>query len=251
MSTRIYYSGTALLLWSEYRTPSPHRHLAAHLVVAPTGSLRLSVGAPGAAPRVFEAPAFLIAPDVWHTVETGGESAAVFLFDGTTDAAARIAELLAGADAATLEQNTASELQRICIEHEADLERVFTGCVEALDLGTTSHVMDPRVAEALAAIRELPAIDDDAIARLADGACLSQSRFSHLFREGTGIALNRYLVLEKMRRAAEGVAAHGDLTRAALDAGFASPSHFSATCQRMFGISMTEFLGSLASNGTD
>ncbi|WP_280438574.1 helix-turn-helix domain-containing protein [Nocardia cyriacigeorgica] len=40
-----------------------------------------------------------------------------------------------------------------------------------------------------------------------------------------------------------GTAAPHDLTRAAVDAGFASPSHFSDVFRAMFGLTPTAFLG--------
>lgn len=72
---------------------------------------------------------------------------------------------------------------------------------------------------------------------LFDPACLSQSRLSHLFKESVGISLHRYLAWEKMRKGYVNYRKYGSITEAAMRAGFDSPSHFAATCKRMFGLS--------------
>jgi AraC-like DNA-binding protein len=72
---------------------------------------------------------------------------------------------------------------------------------------------------------------------LAAALGLSTSRFLHLFAAQTQTSLRRYRSWCRMALAARALAAGADLTRAAADAGFATPSHFSAAFRRMFGLS--------------
>ncbi|MFC8042522.1 helix-turn-helix domain-containing protein [Nocardia sp. NPDC057353] len=101
---------------------------------------------------------------------------------------------------------------------------------------------DPRIA---AVLRDL--LDDPAGARGAAGcaaaAGLSTSRFLHLFGAQTGTSFRRYRLWARMLRAGRGIAAGGDLTRAAADAGFASPSHFSDSFHALFGLTASALLG--------
>jgi AraC-like DNA-binding protein len=74
-------------------------------------------------------------------------------------------------------------------------------------------------------------------ARAAAGiACLSESRFSHLFVEQIGLPFRTYLLWLRLSIAVERMAAGDSLTVAAHDAGFADSAHFSRTFLRMFGI---------------
>ncbi|HXV92967.1 MAG TPA: AraC family transcriptional regulator [Pseudonocardia sp.] len=96
--------------------------------------------------------------------------------------------------------------------------------------------LDPRIAAALAALHTMDLQHPRSAAQLASLVGLSPSRFLHLFRAGTGTSLRRYRTWLRMIRAADELRRGGDLTTAALDAGFASPSHFSDTVLAMFGL---------------
>lgn len=113
-----------------------------------------------------------------------------------------------------------------------------------LDTGTVPHWLDlagpvspasvdGRIA---AAIRHLAGHPTVSAAELAAGAGLSVSRFLHLFREHTGTSFRRYRLWARMYRVGRTIACRGDLTAAAADAGFASPSHFSDAFHMMFGL---------------
>ena len=69
---------------------------------------------------------------------------------------------------------------------------------------------------------------------------LSQSRLSHIFKQQTGITLHSYLAFEKLHKTHQYYIEGKTLTEACLLAGFSSSSHFSATCKRMFGMSIRE-----------
>jgi AraC-like DNA-binding protein len=70
-------------------------------------------------------------------------------------------------------------------------------------------------------------------ARLAD---LSPSRFQFLFRNAVGMPFRRYRLWRRMAIVVQDLAKGRALTGAALDAGFASSAHFSATFKAMFGL---------------
>ncbi len=70
---------------------------------------------------------------------------------------------------------------------------------------------------------------------VAAEACLSPSRFRHLFVEETGMALRPYILWRRFLSAWELVAAGGSLSAAAHAAGFADAAHLSRTSRRMFG----------------
>nr|WP_246849462.1 helix-turn-helix transcriptional regulator [Rubellimicrobium arenae] len=70
----------------------------------------------------------------------------------------------------------------------------------------------------------------------ASVACLSESRFSHLFAEETGLPFRSWVLWRRMMRAMQARGAGASLTDAAHLAGFSDSAHFSRTFMRMFGV---------------
>jgi AraC-like DNA-binding protein len=112
-------------------------------------------------------------------------------------------------------------------------ELAALAALTALDAHTST--IDPRVSEALSALDAGAALDRGA-PYFAARAGLSTSRFLHVFREHAQVAFRRYRLWARMRAAVTAISRGADLTRAALDAGFATPSHFSAAFRAMFGV---------------
>ncbi|MCD7814986.1 MAG: helix-turn-helix transcriptional regulator [Lachnospiraceae bacterium] len=115
---------------------------------------------------------------------------------------------------------------------------------DMLGIENFSLSMDERIKNALETLKSLESVEADTISKLAAEAGISVSRFSHLFKENVGIALRRYLALEKIRKSYIHLLKSGNITDAAMMAGFDSPSHLASTCKRMFGISLSDFMKS-------
>ena len=103
------------------------------------------------------------------------------------------------------------------------------------------HDIDPRIEVAAKQIREDPAADVSA-RELAATVGLSESRFLHLFRQEIGSSLRRYRMWSRLLRAGAEIAAGRNLTTAAVEAGFASPSHLADRFKTTFGLSATQLL---------
>jgi AraC-like DNA-binding protein len=110
-----------------------------------------------------------------------------------------------------------------------------TRIVRALTGGTEpSVVSDPRILRAVAYVRahlDAPLT----LETVAEEACLSPSRFRHLFVEQTGMALRPYILWRRFLRVWELVSAGESLSAAAHAAGFADAAHLSRTSRSMFG----------------
>lgn len=86
---------------------------------------------------------------------------------------------------------------------------------------------------------------------VAEIACLSPSRFRHLFVEQTGMALRPYILWRRFLQVWSHMAMDHSLSAAAHAAGFADAAHLSRTSRRMFGfppsaIRMSEMLPTTA-----
>ncbi|MGY1945989.1 helix-turn-helix domain-containing protein [Nocardia asiatica] len=130
------------------------------------------------------------------------------------------------------------ELVELCGETDVDPDRIF-----ARATGGPASVADPRIEWVAAAIRRDPnqTFRADSIAA---NLGLSTAHFLRLFAQWSGTTFRGYQrwarVVHTLRDAASG----RDLTRSAVDAGFATPSHFSETFHDMFGLSATALLRS-------
>ena len=112
---------------------------------------------------------------------------------------------------------------------------VMREAARALTRGdASSRALDRRIVEVLEELRRDPsgAMDRAGAARIAG---VSVSRFSHLFREQVGASFQSYRLWVRMRCAVEALVAGGDITRAALDAGFSDHAHLTRTMRRFTG----------------
>jgi len=97
------------------------------------------------------------------------------------------------------------------------------------------RVPDERILRAVAYIKshlDAPLTLEEVAAE----ACLSPSRFRHLFVEQTGMALRPYILWRRFLRVWELIMGGATLSSAAHAAGFADAAHLTRTSRRMFGI---------------
>ncbi|SDM51320.1 helix-turn-helix domain-containing protein [Allokutzneria albata] len=123
-----------------------------------------------------------------------------------------------------------------------DEDRLVRDPCEAVEelLGEEPGEIDERVGEAFSLLR----VRDASAAEIAAAVNLSTSRFLHLFSEHAATSFRRYRLWARMLRVAESVSAGTNLTTAAVEAGFASPGHFSDAFRAMFGLTASTFLAS-------
>jgi len=70
----------------------------------------------------------------------------------------------------------------------------------------------------------------------ADKACLSSTRFAHLFKDQVGLPFSRYMLWRKLTRAMVAIASEGTIAAAAHAADFADAAHLTRTFYQMFGM---------------
>lgn len=226
-----------IMMRAEYRTPDPHSHLAVHFIAGLVGPVHCVVSGDS-----FDADAVFIASDVVHTAYAETGDMLVFLFD-TAGSIAEEAQkqYLCGRPYFCGDKETVEKLREIWKNNPpAQADSLIT---QLLGLDTVGNTLrDERISQVLEYLRSLDEVPEDITAQLCAKVCLSPSRLSHLFKENVGISLHRYLAMDKMRKGYIHFQKYGNITEASLRAGFDSPSHFAATCKRMFGISFSEFV---------
>lgn len=105
---------------------------------------------------------------------------------------------------------------------------------------------DPRILRAIAYVKAHLA-DSPTLEQVAAEACLSPSRFRHLFVEETGMALRPYMLWRRLLSVWELLMVGESLSTAAHRAGFADAAHLTRTSKRMLGLppSMLQMAGPL------
>src|SRR5262249_42868939 len=126
-----------------------------------------------------------------------------------------------------------AELIRLCRNRSPDPVRLLD-CAAGPQVGA----IDPRIAAAIETIRAQPGLSEPAV-EIARRAGLSRSYFLRLFTAQTGTSFRRYRLWARMLHVMQRISDGYDLTGAAIEAGFASPSHFSDAFNQMFGLTAT------------
>lgn len=121
-------------------------------------------------------------------------------------------------------------------EDTDDVAALVRRIVQGLRPGLSpSRRFDARVATVLEAIRQ----SDDlrmSLDTAAGIACLSPTRFAHLFKDQVGLPFSRYMLWRKLTRAMVAVASERTIAAAAHAADFADAAHLTRTCYQMVGM---------------
>ena len=215
-----------------------HSHQALQIVASAGEGLRLHHDG-----GWHEHQAALIRPDRPHRLHPGDDSHVLLLLDPQSEQALALAALLPrGADAMGLDLPNESAFTKGLAAIGAS-EKPCRAASELADLLVTDIIgetppassLDPRVRAAAQAICDLPP-GKVKLAEIAAEAATSESRLSHLFRQQMGLPIQRYLLWQRLTRAAALAASGADLTRTAHEAGFADSAHFSRNFKQMFGL---------------
>ena len=95
--------------------------------------------------------------------------------------------------------------------------------------------VDKRIRKAMEVMREDPA-QSHSLESLADLVHLSATRFTHLFKDETGVPIRRYRQWLRFRQAIQRITSGETMTSAAIQAGFTDSAHFSRAFRSMFGM---------------
>ncbi len=217
--------------FADYHSPERHSHFAKHLIFSGDGFFHCTVN-----DYCFHCTGVCIGSGAVHTVEHKGGDLFVMLIEETSFLS-QILEYryLLGKPYAVIRENPLKDVQQI---EEAD-SKVLNLC--APDIRTEINY-DKRIVKALFEIDSCESIDTHTISKLCSVVHLSQSRLSHLFRDQVKTPLSSYLVLAKMKKVLFYIKNGENITAASVHAGFNSPSHYAATCKKMFGISFSDAL---------
>lgn len=236
--TEIYLSTNHLMLRSGYEDPKMHSHLACHILIGLCGGFQIILK-----DQTVTCRGALIPSGMEHTIHNFNMPLLVFLFDSTTTISEQIPDFL------TLHDET---VQRIVLAYEEfhsrgllpqGYETYLSYVTKQIGLKSVhSRITDERISVAMQYTEEHIA-ENISIGDAAKAAFLSESRFSHLFRQQTGITFAGYVTLRRLYRAYIELSHGAAATDAALSAGFSSPSHFATVSRKTLGITAHNICG--------
>ncbi|MFE1592665.1 helix-turn-helix domain-containing protein [Nocardia sp. NPDC058705] len=172
-----------------------------------------------------------------RVVATEGWILVLFIDPSSAPATMIADEMTDAAGTFGLRHRRERELVELCGEPVVDPERIYQRAIAGPPLPT-----DPRIARLTATIRDQPS---DALRadQIAANLGLSTGHFLHLFTQHCGTTFRGYQRWNRMVSAITNAVNGHDLTRSAIDAGFATPSHFSESFRAMIGLPATKMLG--------
>ncbi|WP_192804952.1 helix-turn-helix transcriptional regulator [Noviherbaspirillum aerium] len=214
---------------------SPHAHFALQLTLGLDRPFRARL-APDQPWQ--ETGAAVFAPNQAHQIDCGGAMLAHLFVEmplrQQTIGTVMPAQYQALPDfAAVRSALEAARRSTINVEDAAQAAGQWLACAVPQALMPAAY--DERIAAALAWIAANPGSEPDG-ALLARKVHLSESRFTHLFREQTGMTLSRYLLWMRLLAGVAAVARGDSLTTAAHQAGFADLAHMSRSFRNTFGV---------------
>ena len=207
----------------------PHRNAVATLAVALAEPFEIAWPTSPDCPTETRVTA-LIPPNTLHHLIAAGPMMFIYL-DAMADDQAAIDTLLASRPEA--EADIATECAQIAKGHAASaMVRLLQ---TALGLNPHPAELPSRVAMVIRQIDDRP--NDFGSAKIAAShADMSESHFHRAIKRATGVPFRRYRLWRRLAIAATVLKDGASLTRAAMEGGFVSSAHFSATFRRMFGI---------------
>ena len=215
----------------------PHAHHAIQIVIALDGTAAIC----GSAGEWHEARGIVVRPDAEHSFDCNAALGVMVFVDPESSEGAWLSTSLRQDITIVPESRLESivpELVRFAEQPDgcADIAALVRRCIQALRPGLApTRRLDARVTKVLDAIRT----SDDlrmSLDRAADKACLSSTRFAHLFKEQVGLPFSRYMLWRKLTRAMVAVASEGTIAAAAHAADFADAAHLTRTFYQMVGM---------------
>jgi AraC-like DNA-binding protein len=231
------WEGGFLLTASAQGVVPAHAHHAIQIVIA----LDRCIAIAGSDGEWRESRGIVVRPDAEHSFDCNGAFGVMLFVDPESNEGAWLSPSLRQDITIIPDPRLDSivpELRAFAGQPDetADIAALVRRCVHGVRPGLApARRLDSRVATVLDAIR---AADDlrMSLDRAAEIACLSPTRFAHLFRDQVGLPFSRYMLWRKMTRAMVAISSERTIAAAAHAADFADAAHLTRTFYQMVGM---------------
>jgi AraC-like DNA-binding protein len=211
-----------------------HRHHALQIVVELQGSLELEVDSNLQTGRVTA-----VAPNVSHRLDVS--KGLLILLEPESHLAVDFCERWLEGNSFVDLTHVYSERMYLAIKDAPLTKETLSEFLSVMSPINCFHKhIEPRVEKVIDWIDNVAVSgswNDVSLGGALDIACLSESRFLHLFSDQIGIPWRRYILWRRLLGAVAHAAMGHPLTEGAHYAAFADAAHFSKTFKAMFGLS--------------
>lgn len=240
----LYYWNSQDMYVGKFPNNTAHHHHVVQIVIGINAPFRLQIDGAN-----YEYRSVIIAPNVPHQVDDHDEWQLMLHIDPENLVAKQLS--MAYLKDCRFKEIDFSVVKPLlteintyvhCIHSCKDAKKLFDDIVSALlSFPIETPPIDHRIKAALEILHQLP-VKKICTKTIAGAVCLSESRFSHLFRNQMGIPVRRYLLWLRLRDAVEQVLDGMSFTYAAHHAGFSDSAHLSRTFKRMSGMTLSDYL---------
>lgn len=232
---RIYWDKDKISVLTNQLDAAEHSHWMMQLFLSLEDEMEIFVSG-----KRLSCKCILVNKNVLHSFRTGEKLHFTMMIEPASGFAEQLNERIGKTDCYIFELPDDNKLQQLAFSMSEHREAAYYNefmekFLIFLGIQSLPQCYDERIKEFLRLLEKCTC-DSHEISFFAEQAALSESRFSHLFREQTGVPLKSYLLLHQMERAFAGLFHGKRITEAAVDAGFDSPSHFAAAAKKMMGM---------------
>lgn len=231
----IYWQHGRIGIFTNTLNTEKHSHWMLQLFLSLNGQLKIEVNE-----KEIKCKCIVVDKNIPHSIDADNKMAFSALIAPTSLIARTIQSHTGSCGYWVCEMDGITSIQESALDlaTEKNIEKYLTFSEKLCCFLNVKHEpfhFDPRI-ELLLQLIENCDCNNHAISGFADKVSLSPSRLSHLFKAETGMPLKSYIMLHQVERAFIKLLCGKNITEAALEAGFDSSSHFSATVKRMMGI---------------
>ncbi len=129
-----------------------------------------------------------------------------------------------------------AELLRKYFSDERNDENITTQIIDKItsEIGYSSNVkIDERIKKSIEIIRQA---EDITLKQIAEHSYLSTYRFSHLFKQQTGMSFREFVLYTKLVKSLKAIYQNQNFTHSSHAGGFADQAHFTRTFYKAFGV---------------
>lgn len=232
----LWEGGFLLTARAQGRVPT-HAHHAIQIVMALDGQVALATPADG----WRTSAGFIVRPDAEHAFDCNGALGVLLFVDPESAEGAWLAAGLHADVTAIAETRLHAVLPELrpFVDQPDDVEdvaAVISRCLHGLGPGLApTRRFDSRISTVIEAIRASTDLRIS-LEQAAGMACLSPTRFAHLFKEQVSLPFSRYMLWRKLTRAMVAIASAETIAAAAHAADFADAAHLTRTFYQMIGM---------------
>jgi len=240
-NSKIFVDNGIIIYAGKVSKTQQHKHYAIQIGLVLNGSYRLFIE-----DKEYDRHNFIIHSNVPHRHVSKNGALFCILIDPTTDLGNALVKKYAPPyKPITICQDALRDLRyELSDRNQAggqSIENLEFKIFKLLKLPPAKRTIDSRIAKLIEAMHDTPAVEID-LDTLINEIPLSKSRIRSLFKQQTGLSMQRYLLWVKIKHAFYHIMQNKSLSEAAFLAGFADYAHLSRVIHQISGMTMKSIL---------